>query len=310
MRRSHVGQTASCAILIGLAPLLFGQGPAFLGTGYTDPSVIRVAPGQITTPIQELGVCGKMKLRWLLLAYALANVVLYSILLPLWEGFDEPFHFGYVQGLANGDRFPDPRTSRLSQEVGSSFLLTPVSLAVQQNLPTLVSYPEFFSWPECRRQQARQKLKSIDPNLRWKPSDFVNYEGLQAPLAYSVLAMPERITAKLPLPIRVLMLRIMAGTLGAVLLFLAAIRLVSQLEIPSPHGEVAIFCAFSSQMIWATLAHIANDWLAIPLTLWLLVTTIDCAASFGSRQPPRTVCRSIPQKECRSDLRQTNQIRP
>jgi hypothetical protein len=218
-----------------------------------------------------------MKLRWLLLAYAFTNAVLYSILLPLWEGFDEPFHFGYVQSLANGAGFPDPRTSRLSQEVGSSLLVTPVSLAVQQNLPTLVSYPEFFSWPDCRRQQAHQKLNSIDPNLRWSPSDFVNYEGMHAPLAYAVLALPERITAKLPLPIRVLILRIVAGTLGAILLFLAAIRLVAQLEISSPHGEVAIFCVFSSQMIWATMAHVANDWLAVPLTVWLLVTTIDYA---------------------------------
>src|SRR5947209_6416851 len=69
-----------------------------------------------------------MKPRWLLLAYALMNAVLYSMLLPLWEGFDEPFHFGYVQYLANGNGFPDPRTSRLSQEVGSSLSLAPASL--------------------------------------------------------------------------------------------------------------------------------------------------------------------------------------
>jgi hypothetical protein len=73
------------------------------------------------------------------------------------------------------------------------------------------------------------------------------------------------------------MLRIVAGTLGAILLFLGAIRLISQLEIPSPHGEIVMFCAFSSQMIWATMAHVANDWLAVPLTVWLLVTTIDYA---------------------------------
>jgi hypothetical protein len=222
--------------------------------------------------------CHLCRVRWLLLAYALANVVLYSSLLPLWEGFDEPFHFGYVQSLANGAGFPDPRTSRLSQEVESSLLLAPASLSVKQNLPKLVSYAEFFSWPECRRQQTRRKLNSIDPNLRWNPSDFVDYEGLQAPLAYALLALPERITAKFPLPARVLMLRIVAGTCGAILLFLAAVRLVSQLEIRSPHGEAAIFCAFSSQMIWATLARVANDWLAVPLAVWLLVTAIDYAA--------------------------------
>ena len=57
-----------------------------------------------------------MTLRWFLLAYVLTNAALYSALLPLWEGFDEPFHFGYVQYLANGNGLPDPRTSRLSKE--------------------------------------------------------------------------------------------------------------------------------------------------------------------------------------------------
>jgi len=37
-----------------------------------------------------------------LLAYGLLNATLYTGLLPLWEGFDEPFHFAYVQQLANG----------------------------------------------------------------------------------------------------------------------------------------------------------------------------------------------------------------
>src|SRR5439155_26704778 len=131
---------------------------------------------------------GKMKPRWLLLAYALTNAVLYSMLLPLWEGFDEPFHFGYVQGLVNGEGFPDPRTSRLSQEVGSSLLLAPASLAVKRNLPEITSYPEFFRWPEPRRNQAHWQLSHIDPGLRWQPSEFVNYEALQAPLAYAALA--------------------------------------------------------------------------------------------------------------------------
>src|SRR3989442_5758718 len=99
-----------------------------------------------------------MKIDRLLLIYTALNALLYSMLLPLWEGFDEPFHFGYVQGLANGEGFPDPRTSRLSQEVGSSLLLAPASLAVKGNLPEVTSYPEFFRWPEPQRKQAHQQL--------------------------------------------------------------------------------------------------------------------------------------------------------
>lgn len=209
-----------------------------------------------------------------LLTYALTNAVLYSLLLPLWEGFDEPFHFGYVQFIANGNGFPDPRTSRLSQEVGASLLLAPASLPVQRNLPEVTSYEEFFRWPEAMRQQAHQQLWRIDPSLRRVPSELVDYEAQQAPLAYAALALPERALANVPLPNRVLALRIIAGTLGGLLLFFGAERLGAQLGVTDPYKAMAVFCAVSSQMLWATIAHVANDWLAVPLAVWLLVAVI------------------------------------
>jgi len=222
--------------------------------------------------------------RRLLLAYLLANAVLYSMVLPLWEGFDEPFHFGYVQCLANGIGLPDPRTSGLSQEVGSSLLLAPGSLSVKRNIPEITSYPEFFGWPESMRQQAHRQLRSIDTSLRWQLSGTLDYEAQQAPLAYAILALPERALAKVPLPSRVLLLRIIAGTTGGLLLFLGAERLAGQLGISGLHKDAAIFCALSSQMLWATLAHLANDWLAVPLALWLLVTVIHYEECPGIRR--------------------------
>lgn len=41
-------RNAGCLLLMSLGPL-FGQGPTLTGTGYSNPSVVRVAPGQITT---------------------------------------------------------------------------------------------------------------------------------------------------------------------------------------------------------------------------------------------------------------------
>jgi hypothetical protein len=147
-------------------------------------------------------------------------------------------------------------------------LLAPASLSVQRNLPAVTSYPEFFRWPESKGLRTHQRLSQIDPGLRWQRSDILDYEALQAPLAYAILALPERALARAPLPLRVMLLRIMAGTLGGLLLFFCAERLLGQLGVPDEHKEIAIFCAFSCQMIWATLAHVANDWLAVPLTLW------------------------------------------
>ena len=195
-----------------------------------------------------------MKARWLLCVYALSNAALYSMFLPLWEGFDEPFHFGYVQSMANVSGFPDPRTSRPSQEVGASLRLAPASRSVQRNLPETTAYAEFFRWPEGKRQRAREGLSRIDSNLRLRPSHVVNYEALQAPLAYAALALHERALATLPLVRRVLALRILAGTLGALLLLFGAGRLARQIGMTAPYNDIAIFCALSSQMLWATLA--------------------------------------------------------
>src|SRR5580704_3518841 len=155
-----------------------------------------------------------MSVRLLLIAYALVNAVLYSLLLPLWEGFDEPFHFGYVQRLANGQGWPDARTARLSGEVYASLLLAPASQAVKQNLPQVTSYSEYFSWPAQRRSEVRRRLDTIPSQLRWQPSELPNYEAHQPPLAYVFLALPERLLSSVQLPVRVMTLRIMAAVAG------------------------------------------------------------------------------------------------
>ena len=224
-----------------------------------------------------------MKARLLLIAYALVNAVLYSVLLPLWEGFDEPFHFAYVQQLSDGQGLPDARTARLSREVGASILLTPASQAVKQNLPQVTSYTQYFSWPVSRRSEARRRLRDIPTELRWQPSELLNYEAHQPPLAYTLLAAPERLLARFSLPVRVAMLRIIAAVAGSLLLLSGAERLFSQLEIPDPYGTVALFCLLSCQMMWATLAHIGNDWLAVPIAVWALVALNVLGKSPGRR---------------------------
>lgn len=215
----------------------------------------------------------------LLIVFVSLNAVLCSTLLPLWEGFDEPFHFGYVQQLANGDGLPDARTARLSREVAESILRAPASYSVKANLPEVIPYSEFFSWPYRRRWQAHESLRDIPRPYRWQPSEFLNYEAQQAPLAYILLALPERLLASMSLPSRVLTLRILAALVGLFLLYAGASSLCSQLEVGEPYRTVALFCAFSSQMTWATMAHVANDWLAVPLAIWVLVFLIRCAAT-------------------------------
>jgi hypothetical protein len=223
-----------------------------------------------------------MKGNRLLAAYAILNAILYSSLLPLWEGFDEPFHFGYAQELANG-KLPDARTSGLSEEVAQSILAAPASQAVKRNLSEVVTYSEYFSWPLPRRLLAQASLRAIPPESRWKPSHFQNYEAQQAPLAYALMAVPERLLASVALPSRVLLLRILVALAGAFLLCSGASALCALAGVRAPYRELALFCILSTQMTWATLAHCANDWLAVPLAIWTLVFMARCALTPSTR---------------------------
>jgi hypothetical protein len=224
-----------------------------------------------------------MNARLLLIAYALVNAVLYSVLLPLWEGFDEPFHFAYVQRLGNWQGLPDPRTSRLSGEVAASLLLAPASHVVKQSFPQVTSYTQYFSWTAPRRAEAQRELREIPTELRWQTSDVFNYEAHHPPLAYMALAFPERLLARVSLPVRVAILRIIAAVAGSLLLLGGAERLFSLLGIPDPYKNVALYCLLSSQMVWATLAHVGNDWLAVPIAVWTLVALILLGTSPGRR---------------------------
>jgi hypothetical protein len=200
------------------------------------------------------------------------------MLLPLWEGFDEPFHFGYVQQLANGLGLPDARNARLSREVWEAVLRAPASDPVKSNLPQVVTYAEYFSWPLERRSAVQRSLREIPPEYRWQLSSAGNYEAHHPPLAYMLLAVPERLLAGVSLPARILILRIIAALAGAFLLFTATVALCSELSIGDAQRNVVLFCVLSSQMTWATLAHVANDWLAVPLAVWTLVFMIRSAS--------------------------------
>ena len=144
-----------------------------------------------------------------IVAYGVANAFLYCSLLPLWEGFDEAFHYAYVQGLAVHRTLPILGDEALSEEVWNSMQLAPVSHVVRRAYPGLTTFSEFFDLPPAEREDRRLQLNTLSPALRGE--DFgtpKNYEAHQAPLAYAVLAFPDALWAGAVLPVRVWRLRV------------------------------------------------------------------------------------------------------
>lgn len=196
-----------------------------------------------------------------ILPFAIVNAALFSALLPLWEGFDEPFHYGYVEELWQSKRLPVFAQTPLPYDVIASFQLAPVSNVARRAIPEAIAYDAWFELPDGERERRRRALEQLTADARAVSRG--NYEAHQPPLAYILLAPLDRSLAKLPLTVRVLVLRLICGVCAVVLLFFGASALCRALEVPEPFATAALFGIFCSEMLYATTAHVANDWLAV-----------------------------------------------
>ncbi|HJZ98708.1 MAG TPA: hypothetical protein VKE70_19500 [Candidatus Solibacter sp.] len=214
-----------------------------------------------------------------LLAFGALNAILYAGLLPLWEGFDEPFHYAYVQDLENMHSLPVQRQSTMSEEVWQSFPLAPASYLVKRNLPMVTTFEDYSHLPPEEQLALRRRLENLDPRLAAAPSGAMNYESQQAPLAYAALLPFNWLWSRSALPRRVLYLRLVCAFAAVSGTGFLLFRLATLLGFAAAGQHAAAFLIFCSQMFYATSAHIANDWLALPLFLLLVTSAVELYVS-------------------------------
>jgi hypothetical protein len=218
-------------------------------------------------------------LRAAVFLFGALNAVLYAGLTPLWEGFDEPFHYGYLQQLWKTRALPVQKRTCLPEEVWQSFPLAPASYIVKRNLAMVTTFDDYFRLPEPERQSRRQRLQQLDPNLATADSSCPNYESQQAPLAYALLAPLNALWSRAPLPTRVFRLRLVCALLACFTTGLLVWRIANLLALPEVYKLTAVFLVYASQMLYVTTAHVANDWLALPLFLLVLYSGISLRLS-------------------------------
>jgi hypothetical protein len=202
------------------------------------------------------------------LLFGIVNAALFSALLPLWEGFDEAFHYGYVEALWQTLRLPVLGATKIPYDVAASLQLAPVSHVLTVSIPEATSYDAWFALPGDQRAQRRRDLELLTPEPR--SSSRPNYEAHQPPLAYTLLAPLDWSMARLPLIVRVLVLRLFCALCSVMLLFFGAAALCRELQAPEPFATTALFTIFCSEMLYATTAHVANDWLAVGVSAFFL----------------------------------------
>ena len=169
--------------------------------------------------------------RRLVLVFALTNAALYACFLPLWEGFDEPFHYGYVECLSVHGRFPVFGRSKVSEEINASFLAVPLTRMVSGTIPGALSFEEWSRLVPDEKSKRLARLNSIGPDLRSVPSNIENYEAQQAPLAYIILAPFDVALARVTLRWRVLALRLILSVTAVLLLWFGLTRKIGRAHV-------------------------------------------------------------------------------
>src|SRR5262249_44051795 len=134
----------------------------------------------------------------------------YSAFLPVWEGYDEPFHFAYFQQLETGRSIPHPGAP-VSRQLEQSLHLLPLPwMLAQSQLPApLFSHEQYWSLPPGKRLELQQSFQTMPQNwAEQMGSEHIgNYEAKQMPLYYLLLFPVFHWCASLALPAQVFLLR-------------------------------------------------------------------------------------------------------
>lgn len=211
--------------------------------------------------------------------FSIVACLAYSAILPLWEGFDEPFHYGYTVEISRLGRIPQLGKSMLSEEIWNSMQLAPASHIVVRNIPQLIAFDVFQRWPQQERDRVRERLVCLDPALGAVLSDSPNYEAHHPPLGYLLLALPDRLLAQYPILTRIWILRSLLGLIGVCVLHFGIARLARSVGLPQPFAEAAFFCMITCQMTLAAFSHISNDYIAVSLYFVLTAQMLEYSKS-------------------------------
>ena len=202
----------------------------------------------------------------------LAKGSFFAVLLPMWEGYDEFAHFGYVQAVALEGRAP----RELSREIEASLRLVPLPWSLSAEPPPGVTHDAYWKLPEAersRREEAVRQLAGPRPGEAEWSGARRNWEVQQPPLYYWLLAPVYWISADWGLAERVWLLRmasVLLASLAIPLGFFFARELFGDGRLAL--CGLAVFVAMPGPVM--SLVRVSNEALAIVMATALLVAVI------------------------------------
>jgi hypothetical protein len=216
-------------------------------------------------------------LGWIWLAF-LARGLFYVSIIPMWEGFDEYAHFGFVEHLNTKWELPEA-DERVSAEISSSLELVPLPWSLRDWKAPSVTHDAFWLLSADERSERTTALKAIPMDLRTQMGKDYLYEGKQPPLYYVLAASIYRGVSSTDLATRVFVLRLFGVLLASLvvpLTFMVASEVLGRAD--QALGVAALITAMPGLFI--NVSRICNDTLAIAL-FSLLIYVLLKADSWG-----------------------------
>ena len=204
------------------------------------------------------------KLLLLLWICFLVRGCFYCVLLPSWEGYDEPYHFSFVEYVAHHNKLPTASTP-VSREVQESLHLLPLSWEQRLHVlaPPIYTHDSYWQLSDVERTTLQGQLRKLPPE--WQAQNGTAptmYEAQQGPLYYWLMSLPVRLVPEWSLASRVMLVRLLSLLLASLLVPIAyatAARVLGRPEYAI--GIVAVVVCMPELMI--DICRAGNESLAV-----------------------------------------------
>jgi hypothetical protein len=199
--------------------------------------------------------------------------VLYISITPVFEGFDEPWHYSYIQEIAEHSRFPHAQKSKISMEIKESFSFLPHPPFSE----TGYNFYDYWKLSREDRIQLRNSLINIPRDFRKLDSEREKgqYQAQHPPLYYLICVPIYLLMSDYDLIYRVFSLRLLSVLLSSLTIPFGYLAIRKWFHSDQVIQVIVTGIIISMPVFYFDTSRIGNDSLGVPLfTVMLLLCGI------------------------------------
>ncbi len=190
-------------------------------------------------------------------------LVLFSVFLPIWEGFDEPAHFCYIQHLVEHKKIPNPpggdQTDYCSTQVEESLAKLPLNKSLSLS-PQLIGFgfADYDAYWKAKTDTAPEEINS-DKTARQNTTNMLDiWQAQHPPFPYLLLAIPYILTIPAGFYVQILVLRLVCVGLTLVGLWVSW-KALERLQVSSQARLFGFIAVVLAPMFFVHFGRISNE---------------------------------------------------